>query len=31
MLPYTIPTYNDLKIRFSARLGEEPDMDVELA
>jgi hypothetical protein len=27
----TRQTYNGLKMRFSVTLGEEPDMDVELA
>jgi hypothetical protein len=29
--PCTLRTDNNLKIRFSATLGEEPDIDVELA
>jgi hypothetical protein len=29
--PCTIRTYKGLKMRFTASLGEEPDIDVELA
>ncbi len=28
--PYTVRTYNALKVRFSATLGEEPEVEVTL-